>query len=183
MVVASQLRGHSGNSYIDEFGGEDLHDILVLKDILKEIKGCNAKNISMIGGSRGGMMTLLSLTKLDDLRSVIIEAAPTDIENSYKLRPQLKEFRRDMYDVDSIDENRKRSAIYFASKISKNTPILILHGRQDKSVDIIDTYKLAIELQINNIPHEIHTFIDADHMLKVPQKWDFKENWLKKYSK
>ena len=181
VVIASQYRGSTGSEGKDEFGGDDIRDVLNLKNVLSEISYVNMDCIGMIGGSRGGMMTYKALTMVDWVKTAIIEAGPTDIEHSYSYRPQLKEYRRDMYDVDSAEENRSRSALHFADKIDKNVPILIFHGTSDTSVSPLDTLRLCEKLQQNGNPYELHIYQDVDHMLRSKDKWVQTRTWLKKY--
>ena len=181
IVIASQYRGSTGSEGKDEFGGGDIHDVLNLKNVLSEMSYVNIDRIGMIGGSRGGMMTYKALTMVDWIKTAIIEAGPTDIEHSYSYRPQLKEYRRDMYDVESVEENRSRSALRFADKIDKTVPILIFHGTADTSVSPLDTLRLCEKLQQNGNPYELHIYQDVDHMLRSKDKWVQTRTWLKKY--
>jgi dipeptidyl aminopeptidase/acylaminoacyl peptidase len=126
-------------------------------------------------------MTYKALTMVDWIKTAIIEAGVTDIVHSYSYRPQLKEFRRDMYDVDSERENKSRSALYFADKINKNTPILIFHGTKDDSVSPLDSLRLCEKLQTNGNQYELHIYKDLDHMIRSKDKWIQTKKWLKKY--
>jgi dipeptidyl aminopeptidase/acylaminoacyl peptidase len=181
IVFASQLRGSKGSEGKDEFGGKDIDDILSLKVIIDEQKHADQNNIAMIGGSRGGMMTYKALTMASWIKVAVVEAGTTDVEGSYKRRPQLKAFRSDMYNVNSKEENKNRSAIYFANKISKNVPILIFHGTKDKSVSPSDSLRLCEKLQKNGNTYELHVYEGLDHMVRCEEKWEITRKWLKKY--
>lgn len=181
VVIASQYRGSQGSEGIDEFGGNDINDVLHIKNVIEEMQYLDTNRIAMIGGSRGGMMTYKSLTIVDWIKTAIIETGVTDIEHNYSYRPQLKEFRRDMYDVDSTNENKTRSALFFAEKINKNTPILIFHGTKDDSVSPLDSLRLCEKLQINGNRYELHIYNDLDHIIRSKDKWAQTKKWLKKY--
>ncbi len=181
VVIASQLRGSTGSEGKDEFGGDDMNDILNLKIVCEELGYIDTNRIVMLGGSRGGMMTYQALCKVDWIKTAIIESAPTDINHSYQYRPQLKEHRRDMYDVDSKSENQKRSALYFAHKINKAVPILLFHGTSDSQVSPLDTLKICEKLQENGNLYELHMYRGQDHMIRLEDKWTQTKNWLKKY--
>ncbi len=66
----------------------------------------------------------------------------------------------------SLEESKKRSAIYFADKFSKKTPILIMHGTADWRVDPKDSIKLAEKLYDNKLPYRLVMFEGADHGLR-----------------
>jgi dipeptidyl aminopeptidase/acylaminoacyl peptidase len=181
IVIASQYRGSQGSEGKDEFGGNDINDVLNLKNVLSESSYTDMERIGMIGGSRGGMMAYKALTMVDWIKVAIIEAGVTDIEHSYMYRPQLKEFRRDMYDVDSLIENQSRSALHFAEQIVKNVPILIFHGSKDTTVSPLDSLRLCEKIQENGNPYELHIYKDLDHMLKGRDRRIRSKEWLKKY--
>src|SRR3989344_8334640 len=63
IVIASQYSGVAGGEGTDEMGGSDLHDVINLQKIIKELPFCDAKKIGMYGFSRGGIMTYRTLQK------------------------------------------------------------------------------------------------------------------------
>lgn len=178
IVIASQYSGNDGSEGRDEFGGGDVKDILNLKIVLEEIGG-DTNKISMIGGSRGGMMTYLVLSKVDWIAAAVIEAGTTNIFRSYEARPNLLEFRSDMYNVYSEEENKKRSALFWPEKLCKITPILIFHGTKDEQVNVLDSIQLAEKLAELKHPFELRILAD-DHMFSVNKKKVIAESleWL-----
>jgi dipeptidyl aminopeptidase/acylaminoacyl peptidase len=65
VVFASQYRGNDGGEGKDEFGGDDLNDVLNLTSLAKEFDFADDNKWGVEGWSRGGMMTYLALTKND----------------------------------------------------------------------------------------------------------------------
>ena len=63
VVFASQYRGNDGGEGKDEFGGNDLNDVLNLTSLAKEFEFADDNRWGIEGWSRGGMMTYLALTK------------------------------------------------------------------------------------------------------------------------
>ncbi len=63
VVFASQYRGNDGGEGKDEFGGDDLNDVLNLTPLAKEFEFADDDRWGIEGWSRGGMMTYLALTK------------------------------------------------------------------------------------------------------------------------
>lgn len=171
IVIATQYSGNDGSEGKDELSGMDLKDLINLKEVIKEISNADIDNINMYGASRGGLMVLNLLQSEDWIKKAIIINPELDLEDSYKKRPELKEFRKDMYDVNSKSENLKRSPFYNFSKINKNTKMLLIQGGLDIHVNPMKTIKFYYNLinnQFSNI--EFHYFPNSDHHLNSVSK-------------
>ena len=134
IVIASQYRGADGSEGKDEFGGADVNDVLNLIPVLEKEPRCDASRIGMIGWSRGGMMTYLVLTKSDRIAAAIVNSGAADLAADLKTRPEMERVYSAL--IPNYAENKAaamaaRSAITFAPKLHKNTPILLLHGTAD----------------------------------------------------
>ena len=57
VVMASQYRGNCGGTGKEEFGGDDVYDVIKLIDIMLELNFVKKDGVYMLGQSRGGMMT------------------------------------------------------------------------------------------------------------------------------
>lgn len=169
VVIASQYSGVDGGEGADECGGKEVEDLLVLKDVLQEREKADTDRIAMMGASRGGMMTYLSLKKVDWIKCAILKAAPTNEIRSLTERPELKEYLNLSYDTNNEAELKNRSAIFWADELSKNTPILLLHGNKDDKVSVVDSLEMALELQKNSHPFEMVIYED-NHQLKNNKK-------------
>jgi dipeptidyl aminopeptidase/acylaminoacyl peptidase len=165
VVFASQYSGNDGSEGKDECGGMDVNDIVSFKPIIDQYHRTDSDNIGMFGGSRGGMMSFLTLKKVDWIKAIVIKSGSTNECRGYRERPDLKEFRSDMYDVDSENENIKRSSIYWIDKLPKDTPILLFHGTNDESVSPLDALEMGVQLFKNKIPFEMHIYNNDDHKL------------------
>lgn len=165
VVIASQYSGNDGGEGKDECGGMDVDDMLNLKDILDQYDRVDSSKIGMFGASRGGMMTYIALKRVDWLKAVAIRAGSSNEIRGYELRPEVKEFRKDMYDVESEEENIKRSGLFWVDKMTKNTPLLLVHGTGDEQLSVLDTIEMGAELYKNNIPFEMHIYKDDDHKM------------------
>jgi dipeptidyl aminopeptidase/acylaminoacyl peptidase len=134
VVVASQYRGAAGSEGKDEFGGADVDDVLNLIPVLEAQPRCDAARLGMIGISRGGMMTYLTLTRTDRIAAAIVNSGLADPVASITERPEMENvYRRTMpgYEKDKTVALAKRAAVRFADKLHKSTPILLLHGTAD----------------------------------------------------
>ncbi|MDF1545666.1 MAG: prolyl oligopeptidase family serine peptidase, partial [bacterium] len=66
------------------------------------------------------------------------------------------------------DEKRaelsKRSALYFADRLPKETPLLLMHGDEDTVVPISQTDSLVKELERLHRPHEYRIIKGGGHV-------------------
>lgn len=184
-VITSQYSGVDGGEGKDECGGMDVDDMLNLKNILDQYDRVDSTKIGMFGASRGGMMTYIALKQVDWLKAAVIRAGSSNEIRGYELRPSVKEFRSDMYDVNSDEENIKRSGLFWVDKMTKKTPLLLVHGTGDEQVSPLDALEMGVELYKNNIPFELHVYQDDDHkMTKNSQEvMEKTQKWFDKYVK
>jgi len=61
-VFASHYRGNYGSEGSDEFGGNDVNDVINIIPAAEEVESANTGIWGIEGWSRGGMMTYLSLS-------------------------------------------------------------------------------------------------------------------------
>mgnify|MGYP001598649266 FL=1 len=164
IVIASQYSGNAGSEGKDEMGGSDIEDVLVLQKILKNYSRANAKKIGMQGGSRGGSMTYLALSKVKWIKAAVTVGAPTNLLREEKLRPEKKAHFKKMFGG-SLAEKKKRSAIFWSHLFPKKTPLLVIHGASDWRVSPLDSLELSQKLLALHVPHRLVLFEGADHGL------------------
>ncbi|MEM9101859.1 MAG: prolyl oligopeptidase family serine peptidase [Pseudomonadota bacterium] len=147
MVMASQYRGHSKKREgFDEFGGADVGDVIKLLDLAKQMPEVDKDNIFVYGVSRGGMMTYMTLKQRDDINAVATIAACTDLISELDFRPAMERVYKKRipdYQNKKLSSLKNRSVYYWADQLPKHTPILILHGSEDKRVSVQNAYKLT----------------------------------------
>jgi dipeptidyl aminopeptidase/acylaminoacyl peptidase len=84
LVIGSQYRGSSSrlisNNGQDEFGGNDINDVLKLIEIAEEIPDANTNNIGMVGWSRGVMQSYIASKSIPSLKTLIAIAGNSDAE-------------------------------------------------------------------------------------------------------
>ena len=150
----------------DEFGGADINDVLNLTSTIKEIEKANEHKIGMFGWSRGGIMTYLALQKSDKIQTAIVGNGISDLFDTAKLRPKIEYVafaecipnywaKRDI-------ELKKRSAIYWADELNKNSSLLILSATNDKRANPEQAEKMAEKLREINYDFELRKF-NTDH--------------------
>src|SRR3989344_6855233 len=184
VVIASQYSGNNISEWKDEYGGRDINDIIALHEILKTIPFVDMKKIGMYGGSRGGMMTFLVMIKVKWIKAVCIKSGLYNLVRNVELRPEMKKVFKEAFGG-SKKEMVRRSVEYWADKVPKNIPILMLHGSSDwrsSPIDALETSKKFIKYKV---PHRLVLFEGADHFLT---EFSEEENsltisWFNKYLK
>ncbi|MEO7487026.1 MAG: prolyl oligopeptidase family serine peptidase, partial [Ferruginibacter sp.] len=147
VVVASQYRGNAGGEGKEEFGGKDIDDVLNLFPLLNHVENADTSKIGMMGGSRGGMMTYLALTKTNLIKAAVVISGIGDFKQAlehtnfnadnmfYNWLPEYRENKESFI--------KKRSPIEFANDICKTTPIFIVQGTGDGTVTTPQVFDLA----------------------------------------
>lgn len=187
VVIGCNYRGCGKSEGNDEFGGEDVNDVLNLINVVKEMPEADENKIGMYGWSRGGMMTYLTLTRTNEIKAAVVGGAPADqtvIDRPIMEKIVYSELIPNYWENKEA-ELKKRSAIYFADKFPKDVPLLMLHGNSDWRVKSSNSLKLALELDKHRVPYRLKIFEGGDHGLG-----DFKEevnsdvmNWFDRFLK
>jgi dipeptidyl aminopeptidase/acylaminoacyl peptidase len=134
VVVGSQYRGNSGGEGKEEFGGSDVNDVLNLIPLLSNLPQSDTSRLGMFGWSRGGMETYIALTRTSRIKAAVVGSGLADLTMMLDARPDLDSDWAQIipnYSTQKTEKLRERSATYFADKICRTTPILILHGTAD----------------------------------------------------
>ncbi|ACJ26996.1 Dipeptidyl aminopeptidases/acylaminoacyl-peptidase [Shewanella piezotolerans WP3] len=179
IVIASQYGGakvwpksFKGNGGVDEFGGAEVNDVLALIPIIDALPIADPNRIAMFGWSRGGMMSLIAVTKTDRIKTLILGASPVDyITSTLTSSPFENEVLSRLipnYKANKAQALKQRSAIYWADKIPKDIAILMLHGTNDKRVDVnsvinfVDLIKrLGINVKLKKYENGSHSLIES----------------------
>ena len=164
IAIGSQYSGNSGSEGVDAFGGKDIDDVLNLYEIIKRHPRADIKRIGMYGFSRGGMMTYIALSKVKWIKAAIVHAGPTNLLKTENSRPEMEEHYKKMFGG-SLSEKKKRSVVCWVNKLSKKTPILIIHGTADRRVSALDSLELSEKLCHHKIPHRLILYEGGDHDL------------------
>lgn len=188
-VLASQYRGNDGGEGHDDFGGDDLNDVINLIPLAEEIPQANKDVWGIEGWSRGGMMTYLTLTKTYIFKAAIIIGGIANLRcNSDESKFMRKLYEQTMGKYGAQEFKSKcefRSIINFPEKLSKTTPMLIIHGNSDERVLPHDSIDLSYKLLELKIPFRLVMLEGGDHFMKSHrQEVDvMRRNWLKRYLK
>ncbi len=187
IVFASQYRGNAGGEGHDEFGGEDVNDILNLIPLAGEIENADTEKWGIEGWSRGGMMTYLALTRTDIFKCAIVSGGIANLRCSSDESP----FMRRLYEVtmgkykekEFYEKCESRSIVKFADKLAKNTPILMIHGTNDERVLPHDSLDLSYKLLELKIPFRLVMLEGGDHFNKKHRKEvdKMRRKWFEKF--
>ena len=186
IAYASNYRGNDSGEGADEFGGADVNDVLNLIEIAKQNPAWDGKNIFMLGHSRGGMMTYMSLRKNKFINVAISIAGVSDIAQSGIDRPEMEEVYKKLV-VAAYNERKQayidRSACEWANEI--DTPLLLLHGTADDRVNIDHSLELAKKLSEFDKPHELVIYEGGNHALlsQWSEVLEKSLNWFESYRK
>lgn len=183
VVVGSQYRGCAGSEGHEEFGGRDLNDILNLIPLLQHLPLADTKRLGMLGWSRGGMMTYLTLKKLRTIKAAVVGGGEADLVLSERYRPEMKRMHQKLIPVKSrsamLRELQKRSAVYWPEKIAPKTPILILHGSSDWRVRPEVGLHIASQLVALGHPVRFVLFDGADHGIR--EYWEESQEMIQEW--
>ena len=188
-VFASQYRGNDGSEGHDDFGGDDVNDVLNLIPLADEIPQADKDIWGIEGWSRGGMMTYLTLTKTNLFKAAIVIGGIANL----RCNAEESKFMRRLYENslgNFTDEQfrkrcEERSIVNFPEKLSKETPLLLIHGNNDERVLPHDSLDLSYKLLEQKIPFRLVMLEGGDHFLKTHRKEvdELRKMWFDKYLK
>jgi dipeptidyl aminopeptidase/acylaminoacyl peptidase len=162
-VLAPNFRGSTGygaefrNMDLSDPGGGDLEDVVFGAKWLAKQPEIDSSKIAIMGGSYGGFMTLIALTKKPEVFAAGVALVPVaDWLEMYKLSDAA--FRRFMVELFEGPPEKKeklyreRSPITYISQIK--APLLIIHGRHDSRCPIQPVEKFVKKLEEMQHPNE-----------------------------
>src|SRR5438876_1033355 len=155
MVIAPNYRGSSGygkhfqDANLFDMGGGDLQDVLAAADFLKATGYPDPKKLIAMGGSYGGYMTMMAVTKAPDVWAAGVPIVPfvnwfTEMQNEDPVLQQSD--RATMGDPEKTpDLFRDRSPFFFVDQIK--APLLLLAGGHDPRCPKEETIQVVDEIK------------------------------------
>ena len=155
IVIAPNYRGSTGygkefqQANLFDMGGGDLQDVLAAADWIKQTGYVDPKKLILMGGSYGGYMTMMGVTKAPELWAAGVPIVPfvnwfTEIQNEDPVLQQS-----DLATMGDVEKNKARyqdrSPINFVDQIK--APLLLLAGGHDprcpktESQQVVDAIK------------------------------------------
>ena len=175
LVLLPQYRGNDGGEGREDWGGEDVRDVLALPRLAAALGG-DTTRLALYGGSRGGMMALAALARGLPARAAVVQAAPVDLEANARLRPvfdtvyaevdpRLGARRTRADSAYRATWLRRRSALAWVEAI--RAPVLLLHGTADWRVAPEQSLALAGRLQALGRSYGLVMYAGGDHGLRA----------------
>lgn len=166
MVLAPNYRGSTGygkefqQANLFDMGGGDLQDVLAGVDWIKQTGHLDPKKIAVMGGSYGGYLTMMAVTKAPEMWAAGIPIVPfvnwsTEIENEdAELRQGDLATMGDPARHKTLYDDR--SPINFVDQIK--APLLLLAGGHDPRCPKSETQQVvdAIKKRGGNIDYKIY---------------------------
>jgi dipeptidyl aminopeptidase/acylaminoacyl peptidase len=155
IVIAPNYRGSTGygkefqQANLFDMGGGDLQDVIAAADWIKQTGYVDPKKVIVMGGSYGGYLTMMAVTKAPEMWAAGVPIVPfvnyfTEIENE---DPVLREMDLATMGNPVKDKERyhERSPIFFVDQIK--SPLLLLAGGNDprcpksETMQVVDAVK------------------------------------------
>lgn len=139
-------------------GAAEYTDIRSAGEWLRRQDYIDSARIGIYGGSYGGYLTALALSKNSD-----IFAAGVDIHGVHEHEAEEENYKNsDAPDAQlALDTERKSFAINYVSQWK--SPVLLIHGDDDRNVDFQQSIDLSKALLKNNVPFEYIVVPDDTH--------------------
>lgn len=181
IVLASQYRKD------DLFGGDDVNDVTELLKLAEMIEHCDVTRTGMEGWSRGGMMTYKVLALTDVIKCAVVVAGVANLlRTGNEVKKLVKVYGKYFEEGDVDGKLRERSAIYIADRLSKRTPLLLMHGTGDDIVPHLDSVELYEVLKKDKSRIvDLILFEGGDHYLRKFRKEvsKLKRSWYDRFLK
>ena len=194
-VIAPNYRGSSGygkefqDANLHDMGGGDLQDVLAAADFLKQTGFLDPKKMAVMGGSYGGYLTMMAVTKAPEEWAAGVAIVPfvnwfTEVEHEDPLLQQ--------YDLATMGDPLKdkalfeeRSPIHFVDRIK--APLLLLAGGNDPRCPKEEAQQVADAVARRGGVAELKIYDNEGHgFARVPNQIDAYTRvgeFLKKYVK
>jgi dipeptidyl aminopeptidase/acylaminoacyl peptidase len=192
-VIAPNYRGSSGygkqfsDANLHDMGGGDLEDVISATDWLIKTGFVDTKKIAVLGGSYGGYLSMMAVTKFPDRWAAGVPIVPfvnwfTEIENEDPLLRQ--------YDISTMGDPVKnktllqeRSPINFVDQIK--APLLLLAGGHDPRCPRTEAEQVASAVKKRGGVVELKVYENEGHgFAKIENQIDSYTriaDFLKKY--
>ena len=171
VVIASQYRGGPESEGKDEFGGNDVNDVINLLPALEQIDGADTAKIGIHGWSRGGTMVYQALKQSNRFKAAVVGAGTANFFTGISYRKDdfeakvYAELIPNYYKNKDV-ELKKRSVVFWADSLCKTTPILLMHGSSDWRVSPEESLELITKLYVAKQPAKFIFYAGGDHGLR-----------------
>jgi len=148
-------------------GASEFNDVMGAGLYLKNRPDVDGKRIGLWGGSYGGYLTALGLARASDLFAVGV-----DFHGVHDWNNVIHNF------VNAYDPNKDTNAARIAFESSPlasvstwRSPVLLIHGDDDRNVPFHETVLLVEALRKQGVPFEQLIFPDEIHGFLTQRRW------------
>jgi dipeptidyl aminopeptidase/acylaminoacyl peptidase len=142
-------------------GAAEYLDVKAAGEFLRTLPQVDGARIGIYGGSYGGYLTALALARDSELF-----AAGVDIHGVHDLTVGRGYMERDGYET-APDTERGLEVAWQSSPVSSmatwRSPVLVIHGDDDRNVRFSQSTDLVRRLEDHGIPHETLVIPDDTH--------------------
>jgi len=178
IALGSQYRGVAGGTGMEQFGGDDINDVLKLIDISESFSFARQGGVYMAGVSRGGMMTYIASRMDDRIVAAAVWAAPSSLFGFGNPDVYLALIGGTPDELP--EEYERRSAVYWADEIQ--APLLIGHGgHRDIQVLTQHSINMSEALERYGRPHRLIIYPDAGHGLLGTGFLNEMDDWFRQH--
>ena len=151
-------------------GGAEFNDVMGAGLYLKGRADVDPARIGLWGGSYGGYLTAMGLSRASDLF-----AAGVDFHGVHDWNQGIRTFQPDYSIHDDPDFSRRAfTSSPLATVDTWKSPVLLIHGDDDRNVSFIESINLVIELRKRKVeveqlvlPDEVHDFLRHQNWVKA----------------
>jgi len=143
-------------------GASEYQDVVAAGKYLQARPDVNPARVGLWGGSYGGYLTALGLARNSDLFAAGVDLHgvhdwPTDNWDGKNIPPELTKLAHESSPVASVDKWK--------------SPVLFLHGDDDRNVYFTQTVDLVARLRDRGVHVELLIFPDEIHDFLLHRSW------------
>jgi dipeptidyl aminopeptidase/acylaminoacyl peptidase len=150
-------------------GGSEFNDVMGAGLYMKSRSDVDPARIGLWGGSYGGYLTAMGLSRASNLF-----AAGVDFHGVHDWNQGIRTFLPDYNVLDDPDFSRRAFAASPLSTVDGwKSPVLLIHGDDDRNVSFIESINLIVELRKRKVdveqlvlPDEVHDFLRHENWVR-----------------
>ncbi|HJQ18756.1 MAG TPA: prolyl oligopeptidase family serine peptidase [Gemmatimonadaceae bacterium] len=148
-------------------GASEYQDVVAAGKYLRNRPDVDARRVGLWGGSYGGYLTAMGLARNSDMF-----AAGVDIHGMHDWNSEIPNF---VPAYDSLHYATESALAYRSSPIASlggwKSPVLLIHGDDDRNVPFTESVTIAYELRKRGVPVEELIFPDEIHDFLLWRNW------------
>jgi dipeptidyl aminopeptidase/acylaminoacyl peptidase len=139
-------------------GASEYQDVVAGRHFLAQLPNVDAARVGIWGGSYGGLLTAQALARNSDLF-----AAGVDYHGVHDWAAFGKDYDGGGWALDESTRDIAHRSSPVASIATWRSPVLLIHGDDDRSVEFNQTTDLVQRLREQHVPVETLIFPDEEH--------------------